>query len=201
MTALLLAMPVVAGMGGAPALTVSDLSFDRPAANCSDGTTMPDASCFDLEWDLPWCPGERLRSIWARRYPVTLELSDPAPERLFVLVDVRASYRGGGDVTIGTLHATWARGETVAAIRYPANQGANRNPDGVIDIDDAFWLGCTNEGEIRGNAGPSSSYFRADVYLTIVSQPPGYGLDGETTSPNPARPIHCHPRPQLPECP
>lgn len=157
--------------GGTPTDVVVTLDFAAP----------PD----DLGWNILYCPGTRLTWDRVRRYPVTIRLSQGATTDFLARFQVRAVRVGGSDhYVIGQFTADFDSGSNEPIIITGVDGGANRIPQDAQELREAFWLGCTNEGEIRGNAG-QGPVLSADVYVTLHEVPSRGGsiiLGGQTIS-------------------
>jgi hypothetical protein len=90
----------------------------------------------------------------------------PAKGPLTLSFDIQGAKDIGSD-WLGYLEASWNTGDTYArSFRYPAkapNSDAVQ-PDGAVTITNGFWLGCTANCAVRGNAGHTGTSRRA-VFL------------------------------------
>ncbi len=152
--------------------------------------TPPNDEYNHLGWDLPW-PGDiadRLTWERTRRYPVWIWLSSAAPQSFDLHLVVKAE-AVGTEYVVGRFVARFAAGDIVPEVTSAANRGAHRTPSGATDIVGAFWLGCTNEGEVRGNAGQGPP-IGADVTISVESSSLT-PIGGEVIAPRPPQHIGC----------
>lgn len=164
-----------------PSATIETLAFTEPVGDpCSDAGT--DDGCPDLGWNLPTCTGVRLTWPLVREYPMTIVLVNGAPTDFLARFEVRVARDVLSDYVIGTFTADFNEGDRTPTIITGVDGGANRIPEDAQEVREAFWLGCTNEIELRGNGGQGPLY-GGDVYVTLV-ETIRVSVNGTTTTPN-----------------
>ena len=118
-------------------------------------------SNYNINWPGP--PRRKLKWQDVKAYTPIISLDKNSPREMTLFFWIKADRTMWSDPTLGFLKVTIPAGSKIpqmGSIHYPSASGEGVAPQGAPPSNnddnrtyDAFWLGCTKRGKVKGNEG------------------------------------------------